>query len=438
MQVSVETTEGLERRMTVEVPAERIDGEVDSRLKKYARTIRMDGFRPGKVPVKVVRQQYGAAIRQEVLGDVIQTTLQEAFQQEQINPAGMPSVESVSDSEGESFSYAATFEVYPEITVGDMSELAIEVTEAEISDDDMKGMMDKLMDQQASWDPVEREAVEGDRIVVDYEGSMDGGEAFPGNKREDAAVVLGSGNLGKEFEDALVGGKAGEDLSFDVTFPDDYRIDELQGKTAHFEVKVKNVLEKVLPELNDEFAASLGITEGGIEALDKQVRDNMNRELKHKLRSLNKDNVLDALLAANPVDLPKAMVEDEAKRMAEQMMQQIAPAAGGQDLDLPTSAFEGQATRRVSLGLLLGEVIKSQEMAADEDKVSELINDIAETYEKPEEVVESYRANSQMMQEVEALAMEEQAVEWILEQANVTQVTASFDEVMNRGNSNVG
>ncbi len=431
MQVTVETTEGLERRMTIAVPAERVDSEVDSRLKTYARQMRMDGFRPGKVPVRVVKKQFGAQIRQEVLGDVIQSSLQEAFVQENVSPAGMPSVEPVNDKAGEEFSYTATFEVYPEVEIADASALKIDCNTAEITDTDMDAMMEKLLKQQASWEPKEGAAEMGDRVVVDYKGSLEDGSEFPGNERNDAAVVLGSGSLGEDFEAKLVGATTDGDMNFDVSFPDDYRIDELAGKAVHFEVQVKNVLTEKLPELNDDFAVLLGIQEGGAAALTEQVKTNMQRELSQKLRSSVKDNVMEALLNANPIDLPKAVVEEEAKRLQEQMVQQMKPAAGGKLPDIPTSIFEPQAARRVSLGLLVGEIIKTNDMKVEDDRVRTLVQTIADTYERPDEVVESYYADEKMLSEVQALAMEEQVVDWILDKAEVTDVPMSFDEIMN-------
>ncbi|MCB1736285.1 MAG: trigger factor [Gammaproteobacteria bacterium] len=431
MRVSVETTEGLQRRMTVEVPAERVDGEVESRIKQYARRVRLDGFRPGKVPVKLVKKQFGDSIRQEVLGEVIESTLREAFQQENVNPAGMPSVESVKDQIGEDFSYAAIFEVYPEITVGDLSALSVTQTMAEVTDADIDAMLEKLRSQQAGWEEVEREAAKGDRMVIDYQGKLADGADFPGNKRDDAQLVLGGGNLGDDFETQLVGAKAGDSRSFDVTFPEDFRIDEMAGKTAHFEVSVKKVFGETLPEMNDDFATSLGIEEGGVDALRAQVRENMERELGQKLRGMLKDSVMNAVLEANPVDLPSAMVAEEAKRLQQQMIEQLTSTTHGKAPELPVSLFEDQAKRRVSLGLLLGEVIKTNEITADEAKVRALIEGFAESYEDPQEVIDTYYQHSEMLAQVESLAMEDQVVDLILGQCQVGEEASNFDAVMN-------
>ncbi|MCP5142338.1 MAG: trigger factor [Chromatiales bacterium] len=431
MRVSVETTEGLQRRMTVEVPAERVNGEVESRIKRVARTVRIDGFRPGKVPVKLVKKQFGLSIRQEVLGELIDATLREAFKQENIVPAGMPSVESVNDEDGKDFSYAALFEVYPEIAVGDLSALSVTRTIAEVGDADIDAMLEKLRSQQSEWAEVKRKSKKGDRMVIDYEGKMEDGADFPGNKRENAQLVLGGGNLGDDFEKNLVGAKANEALSFDVTFPADFRIEEMAGKTAHFEVTVKQVLGEKLPELDDNFATSLGIEEGGIDALKAQVRENMERELGQKLRGMLKDSVMNALLAANQVDLPAAMVEQEATRLQQQMIEQLKSSAQGAIPELPTSLFEEQAARRVRLGLLLGEIIKANGITADEAKVRALIEGFAESYEDPQEVVDMYYQHREMLDQVEALAMEDQVVDMIVGQCNVAEEASSFDAVMN-------
>lgn len=431
MRVSVETTEGLQRRMTVEVPAVRVDGEVESRIKQYARRVRMDGFRPGKVPVSLVKKQFGDSIRQEVLGEVIESTLREAFQQEKINPAGMPSVEPVKDQVGEDFAYAAIFEVYPEITVGDLSALSVTQTMAEVGDADIDSMLEKLRTQQAGWEEVDREAAKGDRVVIDYEGKLADGSDFPGNKREDAQLILGGGNLGEDFESQLLGVKAGDARSFDVTFLEDFRIDEMAGKTAHFDVSVKQVFGETLPEMNDDFATSLGIEEGGIEALRAQVRENMERELKQKLRGMLKDSVMNAVLEANPIDLPSAMVTEEAKRLQQQMIEQLTSTTHGQAPELPMSLFEDQAKRRVSLGLLLGEVIKANQIAADEAKVRELIEGFAESYEDPQEVIDTYYQNSELLAQIESLAMEDQVVDLILGQCQVGEESSNFDAIMN-------
>ena len=426
MQVSLETGEGLERKLTIQVPAETVDKEVENRLNSMKSRVKIDGFRPGKVPLKVIRQQYGAQIHQEVVGDVMQTSFRDAVIKEDLKPAGMPSIEPKTMKMGEPLEYVATFEVYPEVELADFSSLEVERTLAEVTDADVDNMIETLKKQRTTYDVVERASQDGDQITVSFEGFVDG-EAFEGGKAENVPVVIGSGSMIPGFEEQLIGKSAGDEFSFEVTFPEDYHAENLKGKPATFETKVVSVAEPKTPEVDDEFAKAFGVTEGGIEQLRKDIRENMQRELKNKLESLLKNSVMDAVLKANEIKVPKALVDEEAGNLQQQMAQQGQLQAG---MSLPKELFEGEATRRVSLGLLIGEVVKKAEIKVDQDRVKAKIDDIAATYEDPQQVISHYQNNPQMMSGIEGLVLEEMVVDWIVDQAKVTETQKSFDDIM--------
>lgn len=426
MQVSLETGEGLERKLTIQVPAETIDKEVETRLNSMKSRVKIDGFRPGKVPFKIVKQQYGEQVHQEVIGDVMQNSFREAILKEDLKPAGMPSIEPKNMKLGEPLEYIATFEVYPEIELADFSGLSIERSKAEVTDADVDNMLETLKKQRITFDVVERASQDGDQITISFEGFTDG-VAFDGGKAESVPVVLGSGSMIPGFEEALVGKSAGDEFSFEVTFPEDYHAENLKGKPATFETRVVSVGEPKQPVLDDEFARAFGVTEGGMDQLRKDVRANMERELKNKLSGIMKKNVMDALLEANKVTVPKALIDEECGNLQQQMAQ-AGQLQGG--MSLPKELFEGEATRRVSLGLLIGEIVKKAEIKVDQDKVKAKIEEIAETYEDPQQVINHYQKNPQLKSGIEALVMEEMVVDWIAGQAKVSEVGKSFDEIM--------
>ncbi len=428
MQVSVETTGALERRITVQVPAERVEGEVDSRLRDLARRVRMDGFRPGKVPFKVVKRQYDGQVRSEVVGEVMQQTLQEALIQEKLNPAGGPKIEPKNLNPGEALEYSATFEVYPEIELASFDKASIERPVAEVSDEDVDKMIDKLRVQRVTWNAVEREAKEEDQVVINFAGTIDG-EAFSGGKAENVPLVLGSGRFIEGFEQQLVGVKAGDHRTVEVDFPEDYSGKDVAGKHASFEVDVISVSEPQLPEVDDDFARGFGVTEGGVEALRRDVRANMERELNDAIRGRLKQQVMDALVELNGIDLPKALVDEEIDRLMKQATEQ--QPASMQNLNLPRELFQEQAERRVTLGLLIGEVIRKNEIKLDADRVRTTLESFADTYEDPQEVINTYRKNRSLMREIEGHVIEEQVVDFLLDQANVTDKAMSFDELVN-------
>lgn len=426
MQVTLETAEGLLRRLSVQVPAAQVEEAVEQRLKDLARRVRMDGFRPGKAPLPVVRQRYGEQARDEVVGDLIQRTYVNAVTEQKLRPAGGPRITEVDMIAGEGLRYVAEIEVYPEITLADLSAIAIERPMAEIGEADVDAMIENLRKQRVTYNTVERAAAEGDRVIVDFKGSIDG-EPFDGGSANDMPVELGKGMLLKDFEAPIVGMKAGESKTIEVTFPEDYHAEHLAGKKASFDVTVKSVAEPVLPEIDDAFCAAFGVKEGGAEALRGEVRKNMERELAQSIKRRVKQQVMDGLLAANEVPLPKALVEEEAQRVRQQFSQQMRGAKADQ---LPLNIFEPEAERRVKLGLLVAELVKSEGLKVDAARVDALLDDIAASYEDPAEVKVYYKSHPELMQNLEALAAEDLVVEHVLAKAKVTDKPMSFDEVV--------
>ncbi len=427
MQVSVESGEGLERKLTIQVPAETVDKEVESRLNSMRSRVKVDGFRPGKVPLKVVKQQYGGSVLQEVVGEVMQNTLRDAVVQESLNPAGNPTIEPTQIEPGKPLEYIATFEVYPEITLADCSTLELERETAEVTDEDVSEMIDTLLKQRTTYEIVERASQDADQVVVDFVGSIDGTE-FEGGKADSVPVVIGSGSMIPGFEENLLGKSAGDEFKFDVSFPEDYHAADLKGKTATFDTKVISVAEPKAPELDDEFAKSFGVEDGSIDQLRADIRENMERELGNKLRENLKKTVMDKLIEANDVLVPKALIDHECDNLQKQMMESGNLQSG---MTLPKELFEGEAKRRVSLGLIIGEAIKVSEIKPDAERVTAKVEDLAKTYEDPQEVINHYNSNPQLKQSLEALVMEEMVVEWIVDQAKVTDKPSNFKDLMN-------
>lgn len=432
MQVSVETTQGLERRLTITVSAESVDNAVKARLQQLAKTQRINGFRPGKVPVSVIKKRYGQAVRQEVAGDVMQQNFYQAIVQEKINPAGMPSFELTKDQDGEDLEFVAKFEVYPEVEVKGVDEIELEKTVVEISDADLDNMMETLQKQHGEWKEVRRKARKDDRVVIDFVGTVDGVE-FDGGKAEDFTLELGKNRMIPGFEEPLVGAKKGDEVTVDVTFPEDYHAEALKGKAAQFAVTVKNVEGLTLPKVDEEFAKLFGIEDGDVEALKAEVRKNMERELSTTLKNELKEKVIAKLLEKNELDVPAALIEQEINALREQARQRFSQQGGGANLpELPGDLFKDNAKRRVTIGLLLGEIIKQNEIKVDQSKVDSLIETMASAYEDPQEVVEYYKNNRELMQQMQNVALEEQAIEWVVSKAKTTDVAKAFDEVMNK------
>ena len=429
MQVSVEATSALQRRMTVAVPAERIAGEVQNRLKRMAHTAKVKGFRPGKVPMKVVEQQYGKQVRDEVVGEVIQRTYFEAITEQKLHPASMPTIESVSGEEGQDLQYAAVFEVMPEITLAKMSTAKLERLSAEVTEADLDKMIENLRKQRTEWKEVSRKAKEGDRLSVDFSGTIEG-EAFAGNSGKNVPVTLGSGRMIDGFEKGLIGAKAGDDVVLDLQFPENYGSKDVAGKPVQFQVTVNKVESPELPEVNEEFAKGFGVGDGSLEALRTEVRKNMERELKQGLESKNKQAVMNVLLEMNKLEVPAALIENEAESLKQQMLQQIQGANGKAGADLDIALFKGEAEKRVSLGLLVSEAIKANELKVDSDRLKAKVEEIAATYEKPEEVVRWYYGDKSRLSQIENLLLEDAVVDWAFSEAKVSEKKSSFDEVV--------
>jgi trigger factor len=427
MQVSVESTSALERRMTIGVPAERIETEVTKRLQQTARRAKVPGFRPGKVPMNVIRQRYEDSARQEALGDLIQATFYEAIVEQKLNPAGAPAVEPKVFEKGKDLEYVATFEVFPEIKLAGFDGIAVERLQAEVTDADVDNMLEILRKQNTRFEAVERAAENGDQLNIDFVGKIDG-EAFAGGSAKGTPLVLGSGRMIPGFEEALVGVKAGEERVINPTFPADYQNLDLAGKAAEFTVTVNSVSAPQLPELNDDFFALFGVKEGGLEGFRAEVRKNMERELRQAIKSKVKNQVMEGLLAANPVEVPKALIGNEVNRLRVQAVQQF----GGniKPDQLPAELFEEQAKRRVVLGLIVAEVVKQGELKADEARVRELIEEMASAYQEPQQVVAWYYKNDQQLNEVRSVVLEEQVVDTVLQKAKVTDKAVSYEEAV--------
>ena len=426
MQVLVEATTSIERRLTVTVPAEQIDGAVDKKVNETAKTIRIDGFRPGKVPTKVVKKRYGASIRQDVLGDVIQSTYFEALQQESIKPAGMPNIEPKQDTGAGEFIYTAVVEVYPEIVLADASGVSIERMGSSIEDADIDTMIDMLLSQQTQLTEVLRAAADTDQINIDFEGYLDG-EAFDGGAAQGHDLVLGSNSMIPGFEDGVLGMEAGQDKDITVTFPDDYNAAELAGKEAVFTIKVNTVSEATKPELNDEFFARFNPKEKGEAGFRAEISSNMSREMNQALKSKLKNSLLNAYLELNVFEVPKALVTEELGRLKQQALQQFG--GGNENLDpsiLPDEMFQDQAVKRVQIGLLAAEIIQQHEFKADEEKVKVLVGEMAQGYQDPQEFIDYYMNNEEQRKQLEGVVLEDQVVEHLLAAANITEVVVDY------------
>ncbi len=429
MQVSVESTGALERKMTVVVPEERIEKEVESRLKSLSKSAKLDGFRPGKVPFNIVRQRYGQQVRDEVMGEVIQSTYYEAVVQEQLNPAGAPTIEPELSEPGKGLEYHATFEVYPEVKPASLAKITIEKPVVELGDDDINKTLDRIREQRKSWETVDRAAANGDQVTIDFKGFMDG-EAFAGGEAEDFPIELGVGRMIEGFEEGIVGASAGDELKLDLKFPDNYHADNLAGKDVSFDITVKSVAASKLPEVDDEFAKSLEID--SVDKLMEEIRTNMQREVDQAVDSNIKKQVMDALLQVNEVTPPKAVVDQECQALANQMrgqLEQQGVSTAGMDFD--PELHKEEAERRVKLGLILSEIIKEQGFKAEEADVDQYLQSLAESYDEPDELIKWYKSDKNRLAEVQSIILEQKVVDYALEQAKVKENNMSFEEVMN-------
>lgn len=428
MQVSVEALSDLERRVTVQVPAEKLAKEIENRLLSLSRRVKVDGFRPGKVPLKLVKRMYGDQVRYEAVGELMEHSLHEALVQEKLNPLGGPKIEPKVLEDGQDLEYSATFEVMPEFDPTGFENIAVERPTAEITEQDVDNMLQNLRQQRATWREVERPAAESDRVRIDFEGAIDG-QNFAGGKGENVNVVLGKGSMLKDFEDRLTGLSAGAETEFDLTFPENYQVKEIAGKTARFRVKLHAVEETVLPEVDDAFAASFDVKDAGVAGLRQSLRENMERELRDGIKASVKRQVMQGLLDANPIPVPKVLVETEIEHLARQLYFP-ADAKDEKTQRLKAQLFEPEARRRVSLGLLISRLATAQQIKVDERRVQNYLETMASTYQEPAEVMRWYEKTPKALDNVRALALEDQIVDWLLERARVTEKTSTFAEIM--------
>ena len=429
MQVSIESSTGLERQLKIGVPAERIDQEVTNRLQKATKTVSIKGFRKGKVPLKVVKQHYGKGVRQEVVGEIVNSTFYEAIQQEDLKPVGQPQINELTDKEGQELSYIAVFEVFPEVDLQPLSDVSIERPVAEVEDADVKKMIEQLRDQQSSFKVSKKKAKKGDQVNIDYSGTRDG-ELFDGGTAEAQDLVLGSNSMIPGFEQGLEGLSAGEETVLDLVFPDDYNADELKGAEVQFAVTVNSVSAKKLPKMDDEFFKLFGVEEGGVEKFREEVQANMERELRNAIRTKVKNRVMNQLAELNSVELPSALVANEITQLKQQMVQQFG---GGQQIDLnilPDEMFKEKAERRAALGVIVSEVVKSEELSPDEQQVRERVDELASTYEQPQEVVDYYYSKPELLSSVEAVVLEDQVTELVLSKAEVKDQHLSYEDAI--------
>jgi trigger factor len=429
MQVSIETTDGLERKIKIAVPSEQVDTAVNARLQEAAKTVSLKGFRKGKVPLKVVKSKFGKGIRQEVVGELMSQNYFAAINEEQLRPAGQPKIEAADPKEGEDLEFTAVVEVYPEIELPDFEKIEAEHVTAEINDTDIDEMIETLRKQRQSWETADRAAADNDQVNIDYLGRLDGDE-FEGGKAEGTDLLLGSGHMIPGFEAGIHDKSAGDKFTIPLSFPKDYQNAELAGKEVEFDISLNRVSEQVLPEVDDSFYESFGVEEGGNEAFRAEVLGNMTREMKSASRNTMKSKISDAVVKLVDVDVPESLVVGEIQQLREQALQRMG---GGQNIDssmLPDELFKEKAQQRVVVGLVLGEVIKDQEMKADPEKVREEIEEIASTYEVPDEVVNWYYNNEEQLTAVESTVMEDQVFEYIIEQAKVVEKVVSYADVI--------
>lgn len=424
MQVSVEATGTLGRRMTVQVPADRIDQEVETRLQSLSRTARVSGFRPGKVPLKIVQQRYGRQVHLEVAGDVMSRTLQEALSQQNLRPAGEPKLEPRIVESGKALEYVAVFDVYPEFEPASLAGVKIEKPVATVSESDIDAMLEKLRQQRANWEQVERAAQSGDQVTVDFTGTVEGAE-FTGGSGTGMAVEIGGKRLIDGFEEKLIGAKAGDDIAMDLRFPDDYHNAEVAGKPVRFKVKVTQVSGLQLPEVTDAFAKSLGVDSAA--ALRDEVAKNMRRELEQMVQAVTKERAFNHLLEKNGIEVPTALLDEEIDRLANEAHEQLG--GNRQGVKLPRHLFEARARRRVALGLIIGEIVKRNGIQVDPARVRRTVETLAASYENPDEVVKWYYESREALASAQSLVLEEQVMEWILGQVQVEEKICSFDEL---------
>ncbi len=430
MQVSVETTDGLTRKMTVALPAEDIDSAVHERLQSISKTTRLNGFRPGKVPFKVVKKRFEPQVRSEVLGTLINRSFFEAVTQEKLRPAGTPEITAENDSsdDDQGFSFTATFEVYPEFEPSYDERIKVKRPNVEIKDSDIDEMLENLRKQRTHYHTVERAARDGDQVIIDFEGKLDG-ETFEGGKAEKAPLVLGSGAMIEGFESQLAGVSAGDEKTIDVTFPDGYQAQHLAGKAVSFDITVHEVKETHLPEIDEDFVKSFGMEDGKLESLRADIRENMSREVKQRIDTQVKKQIMDGLLDINEFPVPESLVKEEIERQRKQLMEQMSGQAD--EAMLSDDLFREEASRRVRLGLIVSEIIQRDSIKADAGAVREQVESLASSYQDPQQVVDYYYGNKELLKNIEGLVLENTVTEAVLEKASVSDASSAFSEIMN-------
>jgi trigger factor len=429
---SLETLGGLERRLNVSIPQDQLRGEMEIRLKRVGRTAKVAGFRPGKIPVKILEQQYGAQIHQEVLGEKLQSSFFDAAEANNLHVAGYPKFElKTADLNAPTIEYSATFEVYPEVTIGDISAESVVREAFVLADADVEKTINTMRKQRAVFTTVDRATQNHDQVRIDFTGTLDG-VAFEGGEAKDIKLELGVGRMLPDFEAGIIGAKAGETKSFELTFPEDYHGKDVAGKQVTFAVTVHQVEEPVLPELDAEFAKSLGVADGDVEKLKVEIRSNLNREAQRRIKVRNKDHAMEALLKVGVLDVPKSLVESESQNLMQQSRADMEargiklPA----DMKLPLDLFAERATKRVKLGLILSELVTKHELAATSEQVKALLTEYAESYQSPAEVIRWYTSDPSRIKEIENLALEDNVVAWVMAGANVVDQSVGFDALM--------
>ena len=429
MQVSIESSTGLERQLKIGVPADKIDQEVTDRLQKATKTVSIKGFRKGKVPLRVVKQHYGKGVRQEVIGEIVNSSFYEAIQKEELRPVGQPRIDDLKNAEGQDLEYLAIFEVYPEVKLADLGKVKVSRPVADVTPEDVEKMISVLRDQQASFTVAEKAAEDGDQVNIDFVGTHKK-EEFAGGSAEGQDLVLGSNSMIPGFEDGLIGVSAGDETVLKLKFPKDYHSEELKGKAVQFAVKVHSVSEKQMPEMDDNFFKLYGVEAGGEEKFREDIEANMERELRNAIRTKVKNRVMDQLFSLNKVDVPAALISNEITQLKQQMVQQFG---GGQQIDLsmlPDDMFKEKAERRAALGVIVSEVVKVEELTPDADQVRARVDEIASTYEQPQEVVDYYYSKPELLSSVEAVVLEDQVTELVLSKAKVKEEAQPYDEVV--------
>tara|TARA_X000001036_G_scaffold193636_1_gene182599 strand:- start:2691 stop:4118 length:1428 start_codon:yes stop_codon:yes gene_type:complete len=432
MEVSIETLEGLQRKMLVVIPSNRVEERVNEKLEEVAKTARINGFRPGKVPKREIKRRYGKSIREEVSSEIIQSSFSEAVERENLNPAGMPKIEDVKLLEDQNLEYTAIFEVFPEVELSAFDSIEVERLEAEINEEDVDEMVEKVREQRMGYEVAEKSAEDKDKVNIDFEGFIDG-EAFDGGKAEGSDLILGSGQMIPGFESGVIGMKKGQEKEINVTFPERYQGADLAGKEATFRIKLNSVSSPKLPEVDTAFIESFGLKgSSDLDTFKKELKGNMQKELESSIKTKIKQQVMDGLLAIQDVSVPKALVEEEAARMRNQMVQQYG---GGTKIEpdmLPSEMFADQAEKRVKSSLVLGTVIEKHELVVDEEKTNELIDKIADDYDDPDQVKTYYRNNEEELSQIKHIALEDMVVELVLKTASVTTRRVSYSEAVTR------